>query len=107
MCTIFGTRLGEKGRKLLEYASRLFGQVQYRLDAEPLQSGNHWRMLKLAVLNNQACIYYEFAMYDEATDQLDKLAKTLLSGAKLDGPDWKTFYLTLKILARSQVAAAA
>ena len=106
VCTMFGTRLGEKGRTLLERAFHLFEKVQLRIDAEPLTK--NWMMLQLAVLNNQACIFHDFSMYPETLDRLDKLAKNLFNASEsLTGSDWRNFYLTVQILSAREMAAAA
>jgi hypothetical protein len=103
---MFGTRLGEKGHLLLKRAYHLFEKVQLRIDAE--EPSKHWSTLQLAVLNNQACIYHDFSMLPETLAKLEKLANTLFSAPILhNGPDWENFYLTLQILSRYEVAAAA
>jgi hypothetical protein len=103
---MFGTRLGERGHLLLERAYHLFEKVQFRIDAEKKPS-KHWSTLKLVVLNNQACIFHDFSMHSETLDRLKKLASILFSAPILDRPDWKIFYLTLHILSRDEMAAAA
>jgi hypothetical protein len=103
---MFGTRLGEKGHILLERAYHLFEKVQLRIDSA--KPSKHWSTVQLAVLNNQACICHDFSMLPETLDKLDKLANTLFSAPILHiESDWKHFYLTLQLLSRGQIAAAA
>jgi hypothetical protein len=60
-CSVLGTRLGEKGKLSLEMGYDLYEKVQRRVESE--LPSRHWRILAMAVSNNQACIFYEFSMH--------------------------------------------
>jgi hypothetical protein len=106
VCTLVGTRLGERGFKLLEKAFHLYEKVKLRVDAEP--ASPHWCTLKMAVLNNQACIFSDFGYFVEAMDRLEQLGKTLFSQGSGNTVEFRNFFLTLSILGgNSKIAAAA
>jgi hypothetical protein len=96
---------------LLERASALFEKVQLRIDAET--PSKHWSLLKLAVLNNQACIYSDFDNEFQKRIELEKLAFTLgtyndgEANANGGGAECRIFNLTLLILRQGGIVAAA
>jgi hypothetical protein len=104
-CSLLGTRLGDRGYGLLRTAFDLYLKVQRRIDNEP--ASMHWNVLQMAVMNNQACIYHDFAMREATTECLDKLATTLLTTPDLKGEDRKSFFLNLQILSGHHIAPAA
>mmetsp|Transcript_135686 Transcript_135686/g.201800 ORF Transcript_135686/g.201800 Transcript_135686/m.201800 type:complete len:226 (+) Transcript_135686:137-814(+) len=104
-CSVLGTRLGEKGKLFLEMAYDLYQKVQRRVDSEP--SNKHWKMLAMAVSNNQACIFHDFAMHGDAVICLQRLASTLSLCQDLEVADRGDFCLNLQILSSSHTLAAA
>jgi hypothetical protein len=104
-CSVLGTRLGEKGKLFLEMAYDLYEKVQRRVDSEP--SNRHWKMLAMAVSNNQACIFHDFAMHGDAVLCLQRLASALSSCQDLEVADRGDFSLNLQILSSHTLAAAA
>jgi hypothetical protein len=105
-CCLIGTRLDEKGQKLLKTAFDLYNRVQKRIDGE--QPSKHWDLLQMAVTNNQACIYHDYAMGEETRECLDQLAITLLNSKHdLEPHDSRSFFFNLQILGSDYVAAAA
>lgn len=104
-CSLLGTRLGDRGYGLLRTAFDLYLKVQRRIDNEP--PSMHWNVLQMAVMNNQACVYHDFAMREAKGECLDKLATTLLTTPDLKGEDRKSFFLNLQILKGHNIAAAA
>ena len=105
-CTIIGTRMGERGLHLLEAAFDLYHKVQKRIDNEPTQS-KHWDLLEMAVLNNTACIYRDFAMFGEMALHLEELESVLLNSNAVDYRQKTSFILTLQILGTSAAAPSA
>jgi hypothetical protein len=112
---LMGTRMGERGHKLLELAFDLYNRVQKRINSEPTrqQSSNHWYLMQMAVVNNQACIYHDFAMGDATKECLEHLAMTVLQDSTTAvAPDSEDrtrvfFVFNLQILGTNCVAAAA
>ena len=105
-CCLIGTRLDEKGQKLLQTAFDLYNRVQRRIDGEP--PSKHWDLLQMAVTNNQACIYHDYAMGEETRECLDQLALTLLTSKHdVEPHDSRSFFFNLQILGNDYVAAAA
>jgi hypothetical protein len=101
-----GTRLGEKGFGLLDQAYKLFNKVQMRLDAEPT-SDSAWSLLKLAVVNNQACIQHELSMTKPREQYLDRLQRILRDSVRhQEVKYWDIFRLNAQVL-RGQVFAGA
>jgi hypothetical protein len=89
-------------------AFHLYTKVQRRIDSEP--PSRHWDVLRMAVMNNQACLYREFAMQDASVKCLKRLASTLMATNTADGEedsDRKVFFLTLQILGNENLAPAA
>jgi hypothetical protein len=89
----------------LRTAFDLYTKVQKRIDNE--RPSMDWNMLQMAVANNQACIYHDFARREATTECLDKLAMTLASTPDLKGEDRKGFFLKLQILRGQSTASAA
>ena len=83
----------------------LYEKVQRRVDSEP--STRHWNMLAMAVSNNQACIFHDFAMHGDAVICLQRLATTLSSCQDLEVADRGDFCLNLQILSGHTLAPAA
>jgi hypothetical protein len=106
-CSVIGTRLGERGQKLLETAFDLYCRVQRQIDNEP--SSTHWDLLQMAVINNQACIYHDYGMGAETRDFLEQLALIVVKSRNFESDD-KTrdfFVFNLLILGTESVASAA
>ena len=107
-CSVIGTRLGEKGKPFLETAYDLYQKIQQRVDNEPSKNNRHWAMISMIASNNQACIFYDFCMHDDALLCLNRLASTLASCEDSMGvEDRGEFCLNLQILGDQTVAAAA
>jgi hypothetical protein len=104
-CSLLGTRLGERGLTLLKSAFDLYQKVQHRVDSEP--PSRHWKIMQMALMNNQACIYYDLAMREATTECLERLARTLLTATDMQGEDRKGFFLNLQILGGHVNAPAA
>ena len=104
-CGLLGTRLGERGQTLLNTAFDLYERVQRRIDNEP--PSKQWNILQMAVLNNQACIYQDFAMGDATYTCLERLAMTMRQSPSVQGSEREAFLLNLQILGSHSVAAAA
>lgn len=105
-CSLIGSKLGEKGKLFLEMAYDLYSKVQRRVDSEPIS--RHWQILAMAISNNQACIFYDFACYPQTMECLQRLALTLSSCQdNLAVEDRGDFCLNLQILGSQTVAAAA
>ena len=106
-CSVIGTRLGERGRKLLETALDLYSRVQRQIKNEP--SSKHWDLLQMAAINNQACIYHDYGMGAKTKDCLEQLASIVLKSRDFEWED-KTrafFAFNLQILGTASVASAA
>jgi hypothetical protein len=104
---VIGTRLGERGRKLLETAFHLYSRVQRRIYSEP--SSKHWDLLQMAAINNQACIYHDYGMEAKTRECLEQLASIVLESINFESED-KTrafFPFNLQILGTVSVASAA
>jgi hypothetical protein len=106
-CSVIGTRLGERGQKLLETAIDLYCRVQRQIDKEP--SSKHWDLLRMAVMNNQACIYHGFGMRVKTRECLEQLAFIVLksSNGKREDKTRTFFAVNLQILGTYCVASAA
>jgi hypothetical protein len=104
-CSLLGTRLGERGVTLLNSAFDLYQKVQRRVDSEP--PSRHWKIMQMALMNNQACIYYDLSMREATAECLERLARTLLTAPDMQGEDRKGFFLNLQILGGHVNAAAA
>ena len=102
-CSVIGTRLGELGQNLLETAFDLYCRVQRQIDSEP--SSEHWNLLQMAVINNQACIYHDFGMGEETREFLEQLAVTVLKSS--EDRMRAFFFINLQILGNDSVASAA
>ena len=105
-CSILGLGRGENGHQYLEKAYRLYEVVRGRISEQ--SPSIDWSTLLMAVFNNQSCIYYEYAMYDESIECLDKV-KDVLRKMPRDGAnaDWQVFSLNLMLLRKPKLAAAA
>ena len=104
-CSVIGTLLGEKGQQLLQTAFDLYNRVQRQIESEP--SSKHWDLVQMAVTNNQACIYYDYAMRDETRECLEQLAAVILTSDDMDTAEKKAFCLNLQVLGSNNLAAAA
>ena len=104
-CSLLGTRLGERGQLLLTTAFDMYNKVQHRIDHEA--RSRHWNILQMAVTNNLACIYRDFAMRDHAEKCLQRLALTLKTSPDLDVDEREGFILNLQILREQRFAPAA
>ena len=102
---VLGSRLGDRGRSLLDFAFDLYHKVQMRIDCEP--STKHWDLLQMAVLNNQACIYHDFARHDELTTCLEELGSFVLKSRSVEDAYKRSFVLSLEILGNTMAAASA
>ena len=107
-CSVIGTRMGEKGAQFLEMAYDLYNKIQHRVENEPSRNSKHWTMISMIVSNNQACIFYDFAMHDESCRCLQRLASALEQCQDhMEVEDRGEFCLNLQILGGQTVAAAA
>ena len=104
-CSLIGTRLGEKGERLLKIAFELYKKVQHSIQSE--SPSRHRSILQMAIMNNQACIFRDFAMHEKATTCLQKLTYALFVATDMHVDDWKTFSLNLQILGAHVNAGAA
>jgi hypothetical protein len=104
-CSLLGTRLGDRGYSILKLAFDLYSKVQERIDMEPGTA--HWNILQMSVLNNQACIYYDFSMHEASSECLHRLAKMLFSNTDMRDVDRRRFILNLQILGGQTLAPAA
>lgn len=103
---IIGSRLGEKGKRLLEVSFEMYTKVQRRIESEP--SSKHWDLLQMAVLNNLACIYRDAGKQDNMHRCLNELGRVVLLGSPTVEDSLKTsFRLSLQILGNSVVAPCA
>ena len=102
---VLGSRLGDRGRSLLEVAFDLYHKVQKRIDCEP--SSKHWDLLQMAVLNNRACIYRDMALHDELNICLDELGAVVHSASSVEDFHKWSFVLNVEILGNTTTAASA
>jgi hypothetical protein len=105
---LMGTHLDGKGQKLLKMAFELYGRVQKRIDGEP--HSRHWHLMQMAVFNNQACIYHDFAIGEATRECLGHLAMSILHATDTADSEDKTrlfFIFNIQILGTDCVAAAA
>jgi hypothetical protein len=107
-CSVIGTRMGERGQKLLETAFDLYCRVQKKIDREP-SSNNHWDLLKMAAINNQACIYHDYGMRGKTRKCLEQLALIGLKSSNFESKDETRafFAFNIQILGTVSVASAA
>jgi hypothetical protein len=62
----------------------------------------------MAVTNNQACIYHDYAMREETRECLEQLAAVILASDDMeDTPERKAFCLNLQVLGSINLAAVA
>jgi hypothetical protein len=105
VCSLVGTRLGERGQVLLKTAFEMYNKVQRRIDSE--LPSRHWNILQMAVTNNMACIYHDFAMREHTEMCLQRLSIKLDASAELDEDEREFFFLNLQILREQKCASAA
>jgi hypothetical protein len=79
--------------------------VQRRLDSEG--PSRHWNILQMAVTNNMACIYHDFAMREDTEMCLQRLSIELEASTELADAERECFFLNLQILRRQSCASAA
>ena len=73
---VLGCLLSHRGHGLLLLAHKMLDFVRIRLNTDiPLQLD--WSLLRMGVLNNQACICHELVMYDESKKFLEQLSSAL------------------------------
>ncbi|KAL3930247.1 MAG: hypothetical protein SGBAC_011846 [Bacillariaceae sp.] len=103
---LVGSPVGAPGIGLLHQSLDLFRLVQSVVVPEPLSK--HWLMLKLSILNNEACVHNELAQSHESFDRLVKmgLALSKMSGL-LDPKEQERFLWTVKTMVDTRYAAAA
>lgn len=103
---LLGTPNDECGNRLLKQCLDLFLMVQSVMDPQPLSK--HWLILKLSILNNEACVFSDL---DESRQRLDRLIKMGLAlrnmSDLLDPEDQEQFLWTIKTMAGNRYAAAA
>ena len=93
---------------LLELAFDLYNRVQKRIDSE--SHSKHWHLMQMAVVNNQACIYRDFAMGDATRECLEHLTMTVLHATDAADSEDTTrvfFFYNLQILGTDCAVAAA
>ena len=105
VCSLIGTRLGERGQVLLKTAFDMYNRVQRRLDSEG--ASRHWNILQMAVTNNMACIYHDFAMREHTEMCLQRLSIKLDASTELADDEREGFFLNLQILRGQRCASAA
>ncbi|CAJ1941602.1 unnamed protein product [Cylindrotheca closterium] len=103
---LLGSPVGARGNRLLQQSLDLFRLVQSVVDPQPLSK--HWVILKLSILNNEACVLSELA---DSHQRLDRLIKMGLALSKmsdlLDPKEQELFLWTVKTMVDDRYAAAA
>eukprot|EP00934_Nitzschia_sp_Nitz4_P002040 Nitzschia sp. Nitz4//scaffold5_size260463//20937//21587//NITZ4_000940-RA/size260463-processed-gene-0.48-mRNA-1//1//CDS//3329555214//2040//frame0 len=102
---LMGSPIGS-GNMLLRQSLELLQRVQSRVQPQP--RSKHWSMLKLSVLNNQACVLSDLAMNDQILDPLVQMGLTLTKSSNvLDPGDQELFRWTVTKLVEDRFAPAA
>ncbi|CAJ1967548.1 unnamed protein product [Cylindrotheca closterium] len=103
---LLGSPVGASGNRLLKQSLDLFRLVQSVVDPQPLSK--HWVILKLSILNNEACVLSELSESRQRLDRLIKMGLALSNMSDLLGPeDREQFIWTVKSMADDRFAAAA
>ncbi|KAL3936313.1 MAG: hypothetical protein SGBAC_008344 [Bacillariaceae sp.] len=103
---LLGSPVGEGGVRLLQQSLDLFRLVQNVMDPQPFSK--HWMILKLSILNNEACVHNELAQSHESLDRLIKMGLALSKMPDvLDPKEQELFLWTVKAMADDRYAVAA
>ncbi|CAJ1967552.1 unnamed protein product [Cylindrotheca closterium] len=103
---LLGNPVEARGHRLLKQSLDLFRLVQSVVDPQPLSK--HWVILKLSILNNEACVLSELSESRQRLDRLIKMGLALSSlSDMLDPEDREQFIWTVKSMADDRFAAAA
>ncbi|CAJ1967546.1 unnamed protein product [Cylindrotheca closterium] len=103
---LLGSPVGASGNRLLKQSLDLFRLVQSVVDPQPLSK--HWVILKLSILNNEACVLSELSESRQRLDRLIKMGLALSNMSDLlDPEDREQFIWTVKSMADDRFAAAA
>ncbi|CAJ1956893.1 unnamed protein product [Cylindrotheca closterium] len=103
---LVGSPVGATGNCLLQQSLELFRSVQSAVDPEPLSK--HWIILKLAILNNEACALSELNQSRQRLDRLVKMGLALCNMSDLLEPEEQELFLwTVTSMADDRFAAAA
>ncbi|CAJ1967542.1 unnamed protein product [Cylindrotheca closterium] len=103
---LLGSPVGASGNRLLQQSLDLFRLVQSVVDPQPLSK--HWVILKLSILNNEACVLSELSQSSQRLDRLIKMGRALSNMSDLLDPEEREQFLwTVKSMADDRFAAAA
>ncbi|CAJ1967544.1 unnamed protein product [Cylindrotheca closterium] len=103
---LLGSPVGASGNRLLKQSLDLFRLVQSVVDPQPLSK--HWVILKLSILNNEACVLSELSESRQRRDRLNKMGLALNNMADLLDPEERELFLwTVKTMVEDRFAAAA
>jgi hypothetical protein len=103
---LLGSPVGASGNRLLQQSLDLFRLVQTVVDPQPLSK--HWVILKLSILNNEACVLSELSQSHQRLDRLNKMGLALSNMSDLLDPDEREQFLwTVKTMVDDRYAAAA
>jgi hypothetical protein len=103
---LLGNPVGASGNCLLKQSLDLFRLVQTVVDPQPFSK--HWLILKLSILNNEACALSELADSRQRLDRLIKMGLALSNMSDLlDPEDREQFVWTVKSMVDDRFAAAA
>lgn len=103
---LLGSPVGDCGIRLMQQSLDLFRLVQSVMDSQPFSK--HWLILKLSILNNEACVHNELAQSHERTDRLIKMGLALSkTSGMLDPKEQELFLWTVRTMVDDRYAAAA
>ncbi|KAL3936315.1 MAG: hypothetical protein SGBAC_008346 [Bacillariaceae sp.] len=103
---LLGSPVGAPGIGLLKQSLGLFRLVQSVVDPQP--SSKHWLILKLSILNNEACVHSELAQSYESLDRLINMGLELSKMSDmLDPKEQELFLWTVKVMVDDRYAPAA
>jgi hypothetical protein len=107
---VFGAVVGESGgQMILRKGFDLLEFVRRRAESTPEMSSHWWKIL-IYVLNNQACIYRECSMQEQASSHFEMIREKLdyaASSNLLEYQDLADFYLNLQVLSTAHCAGSA
>ncbi|CAJ1967540.1 unnamed protein product [Cylindrotheca closterium] len=103
---LLGNPVEARGNHLLTQSLDLFRLVQSVVDPQPFSK--HWLILKLSILNNEACVLSDLADSHQRLDRLIQMGLALGNMSHLlDPQDREQFVWTVKTMADDRYAAAA
>jgi hypothetical protein len=84
----------------------MFGRAEQWVSMEP--PSKHWSLLRLSILNNQACVLKDLSLDDQILERLVNMGLTLTKTMyTLKNSDVESFRWTIQLLVQDRFAPAA